>query len=55
MNYLDLLPNDVTKIINRKVPDLHIIERRIERKENRKRTENQNKKQIENDISMKNM
>ena len=39
MNYLDLLPEDVTKIINRKnrkVQDLHIIERRKERKENRK-------------------
>ena len=36
MNYLDLLPEDVIKIINRKVQDLHIIERRKERKENRK-------------------
>ena len=36
MNYLDLLPEDVTKIINRKAQDLHIIERRKERKENRK-------------------
>ena len=36
MNYLDLLPNDITKIINRKVQDLHIIERRKERKENKK-------------------
>ena len=36
MNYLDLLPNDVMKIINRKVEDLHIIERRKERKENKK-------------------
>ena len=36
MNYLDLLPNDITKIINRKVQDLHIIDRRKERKENRK-------------------
>ena len=36
MNYLDLLPDDVTKIINRKVQDLHIIERRKEQKENRK-------------------
>ncbi len=24
MNYLDLLPNDRTKIINRKVQDLHM-------------------------------
>ncbi len=29
MNYLDLLPDDVTKIVNRKVQDLHVIERRI--------------------------
>ena len=36
MNYLDLLPGDVMKIINRKVQDLHIIERRKETKENRK-------------------
>ncbi len=36
MNFLDLLPNDIIKIINRKVEDLHIIERRKERKENRK-------------------
>ncbi len=35
MNYLDLLPGDVMKIINRKVQDLHVIERRKERKENR--------------------
>ena len=32
MNYLELLPNDVMKIINRKVQDAHIIKRRIERK-----------------------
>jgi hypothetical protein len=36
MNYLDLLPNDVMKIINRKVEDLHIISRKKERKENKK-------------------
>jgi len=36
MNYLDLLPDDVMKIINRKVKELHIIERRIERKINNK-------------------
>ncbi len=35
MNYLELLPNDVMKIINRKVLDAHIIKRRIERKQNR--------------------
>ena len=53
MNYLDLLPNDVMKIINRKVEDLHIIERRKERKENRKINREQkriadNKKRIYN-------
>ena len=37
MNYLDLLPDDVKRIINRKVQDLHIIERIIKRKENRNR------------------
>ena len=35
MNRLDNLPEDILKIINRKVQDLHIIERRIERKKNR--------------------
>jgi hypothetical protein len=35
MNRLDNLPNDIMKIINRKVQDLHIIERRVERKRNR--------------------
>ena len=35
MNYLDILPVDVSKIINRKVQDAHIIERRIQRKRNR--------------------
>ena len=44
MNYLDLLPNDITKIINRKVQDLHIIERRKERKENRKMNREQEQK-----------
>ena len=36
MNYLDLLPDDVMKIINRKVEDLHIISRRKEKKINKK-------------------
>ncbi len=44
MNYLDLLPNDITKIINRKVQDLHIIERRKQRKENRKMNIEQKRK-----------
>ena len=35
MNYLELLPNDVMKIINRKVEDLRIISRRNERNKNR--------------------
>ena len=35
MNYLDLLPNDVMKIINREIQNAHIIKRRIERKQNR--------------------
>ena len=53
MNYLDLLPDDVTKIINRKVHDLQIKHRKIERKENqRKMIEQQqiafNKKRIYN-------
>ena len=36
MNYLDILPNDVMKIINRKVQEAQIIKRRTERKENKK-------------------
>jgi hypothetical protein len=35
MNRLDNLPEDIKKKINRKVQDLHIKERRIERKQNR--------------------
>ena len=35
MNYLDLFPNDVMKIINREIQNAHIIKRRIERKQNR--------------------
>ena len=37
MNYLDLLPVDVMKIINRKVHDLQIKHRKIERIENKTR------------------
>ncbi len=44
MNYLDLLSNDLTKIINRKVHNLHLIERRKERKENRKINREQKRK-----------
>ena len=36
MNYLDILPNDVMKIINRKLQDAQIIKRRTERKENKR-------------------
>jgi hypothetical protein len=41
MNYLELLPDDVMKIVNRKVQDAHIIKRRIERKQNRKMNRDQ--------------
>ena len=42
MNYfLDLLPVDVMKIINRKVHDLQIKHRKIERKENKRKMEEQ--------------
>ena len=41
MNYLELLPDDVMKIINRKVQDAHIIKRRIERKQNRRMNRDQ--------------
>ena len=54
MNYLDLLPNDITKIINRKVQDLHIIGEKNEKKIE-KLIENKNEKQREKDIFMKNM
>ena len=53
MNYLDLLPDDVMKIINRKVHDLQIKNRKIERKENQRKMIEQkriadNKKRIYN-------
>ncbi len=41
MNHLDLLPNDVMKIMNRKVQDLHIIERK---KFKNKKSKNNEKK-----------
>ena len=37
MNYLDVLPDDVKRIIDTKLKEAYIIERRIKRKENRKR------------------
>jgi hypothetical protein len=55
MNYLDFLPNDIMKIINRKVQDLYIIERRKERKENRKINREQKRKANRKDLFMKNM
>ena len=53
MNYLDLLQDNVTKIINRKVHDLQIKNRKIERKENQRKMIEQkriadNKKRIYN-------
>jgi hypothetical protein len=36
MNYLDILPTDVRKIINREVQKANITKRRMERKKNRK-------------------
>ena len=53
MNYLDLLPIDIMKIINRKVHDLQIKHRKIERKENQRKMIEQkriadNKKRIYN-------
>jgi len=44
MNYLDTLPNDIMKIINREVQNAHIIKRRIERKQNRKMNRDQKEK-----------
>ncbi len=42
MNYfLDLLPADVLKVINRKVHDLQIKHRKIERKENKRKMKEQ--------------
>ena len=49
MNYLDILPNDVMKIINRKVQDAQIIKRRTERKEN-KRLQREKKQIADNKI-----
>ena len=41
MNYLDLLPNDVMKIIDREIQNSNIIKRRIERKQNKKMNRDQ--------------
>ena len=41
MNCLDLLPVNVMKIINRKVHDLQIKHRKIERKENKRKMKEQ--------------
>ena len=44
MNYLDNLPDDAIKIINREVQKAYIIKRRIERKNNRKINREQKEK-----------
>lgn len=44
MNYLDILPDDTIKIINREVQKAYIIKRRIERKNNRKINREQKEK-----------
>ncbi len=36
MNYLDLLPNDVMKIIDREIQNTNIVKRIIEKKQNKK-------------------
>ena len=41
MNYLDLLPNDVMKIIDREIQNSNIVKRRIERKQNKKMNRDQ--------------
>jgi hypothetical protein len=41
MNYLDLLPNDVMKIIDREIQNSNIIRRRIERKQKEKMNRDQ--------------
>jgi len=54
MNYLDVLSDNVKRIIDRKLKEAYIIERRIKRKENRKR--NRELKEIadrKRDISQK--
>ncbi len=52
MNFLDLLPNDITKIINRKV---QLLKGEKNEKKIEKLIENKNEKQIEKDLFMKNM
>ena len=44
MNFLDLLPVDIMKIINRKVHDFQIIKRKIERKKNKRIAEENKRK-----------
>ena len=46
MNYLDLLPDDVTKIINRKVQDLQIIKEEQNEKKIKEYRERENELQI---------
>ena len=49
MNYLDLLPNDVMKIIDREIQNTNIVKRRIERKQNNNKNRDQ-KRIAENKI-----
>ena len=46
MNYLDILPNDVMKIINRKVQDAQIIKEEQKEKKIKEYRERKNKQQI---------
>ena len=50
MNHLDLLPDDVVKIINREVQKAHITKRRIERKQSTKINRDQREKQNVKDV-----
>ena len=53
MNDSDLLLNDITKIIDGEVQDLHSIERRKNKKKIEKWIENKHKQQIEKDVFIK--
>ncbi len=55
MNYLDSLQNDGMKIINRTVQEVYVIERRIERKEKKNKTENNIDLLIERETHLKNV
>ena len=49
MNYLDLLPVDVMKIINRQVHNLQIIKEKLKEREIKKSLKKTNEKQIEDE------